>query len=166
MTASGEAPAIGTEPGTPARPAPAAIGGFEHGEAIGILACADPAEVKRAAEGVLSMVGPVEVVLNRTGLVMLPCRDTAGGAAFHLGEVLVAEAHVRLTEHGTEGYGACVGRDVEGALAVAVLDAAAEAGIGVASLTALLQTQAAALAEADRERLRRVEATRVRMETF
>ena len=38
----------------------------------------------------------IEVLENRTGLVMLPARDNAHGTSFFLGEVLVSEARVRV----------------------------------------------------------------------
>ena len=142
------------------------IGPFDHGQALSILARADGAAVKRLAEEVLASVGPVDVLHSRTGLAMLPGRDTAEGTAFHLGEVLIAEAHIRLTQDGVEGYGACVGRDLEHAMAIAVLDAAAEAGVALAAIVAFLKEQAGHLARQDEDLLRRVEATRVEMETF
>ena len=146
---------------------PPAIGRFDHGTALGLLARAKPEEVKRVAEALLPDLGPVDVIASRTGLAMLPCRDTAQGATFHLGEVLVAEAHIRQRSGaGCEGYGACVGRDLEHAMAIAVLDAAAEAGIGVTMLADFLERQSNKQARHDEALLRRVEATRVEMETF
>lgn len=142
------------------------IGPFDHGRALSILAHADAAAVKRLAEETLASLGAVEVLHSRTGLAMLPGRDTAEGTAFHLGEVLVAEAHLRLRETGVEGYGACVGRDLEHAMAIAVLDAAAEAGVALPAIVAFLKDQAGQLARQDEDLLRRVEATRVEMETF
>lgn len=147
--------------------APPPIGRFDHDTAVGLLARATPDDVKRAAETVLPGLGGIEVIKNRTGLVMLPCRDTAQGIPFHLGEVLVAEAHIRLTDRADgEGYGACVGRDLEHAMAIAVLDAAAEAGVDIPVIVDLLERQSRDLGRKDNALLRRVEATRVEMETF
>ena len=147
--------------------APPPIGKFDHGTALGLLARAKPDEVKRVAETLLPDLGAIEVIKSRTGLAMLPCRDTAQGATFHLGEVLVAEAHIRQRGGaGCEGYGACVGRDLEHAMAIAVLDAAAEAGVGVAMLADFVERQANKQARQDEALLRRVETTRVEMETF
>lgn len=154
-------------PGAPALPSGFRVGRFGHGEALSILARAEPSSVKALAEDLLSVLEPVEVVRSRTGLVMVPCRDTAKGALFHLGEVLVAEALVRVPGRcECEGYGACLGRDLEHALAIAVVDAAAQAEIDTPKLTAFLEEHATRLAEADDALLRRVEATRVSMETF
>ena len=151
---------------TPA-PTPPMIGRFDHGAALGLLARAPADAVKPIAEAILPDLGAVEVIRNRTGLVMLPCRDNAQGTIFHLGEVLVAEAHIRLTDRaGCEGYGACVGRDLEHAMALAVLDAAAAADIGTGAIVEFLERQSRDLAGADEALLRRVEATRVEMETF
>jgi len=123
-------------------------------------------EVKAFVEGLLPQLEPhpLEVLQNRTGLVMLPGQDTAQGECFHLGEVLVSEAWVRLAGH--QGYTLCLGRDLEQALAVAILDAALQADLE----TPLIQTfvnQHKILQQAqDLTLLRQVEATRVEMETF
>jgi alpha-D-ribose 1-methylphosphonate 5-triphosphate synthase subunit PhnG len=92
-------------------------------------------------------------------------RDTVQETDFHLGDVLVAEAHLRLPD-GTDGYGLIVGRDLEAAMAMAILDAARAAGIAGARIDVFLDDEARAVAEAETETLRRIEATRVEMETF
>jgi alpha-D-ribose 1-methylphosphonate 5-triphosphate synthase subunit PhnG len=125
-----------------------------------------PAEaVKAVAETVIDQLGEITVITNRTGLVMLPYTDTVKGARFHLGEVLVSESHVRIGA-GTEGYAVCMGRDLEQSLAIALIDAALQAEIAVATLTAFIDAQATAQADADAALLRRVEKTRVELETF
>ncbi|MBN2631494.1 MAG: phosphonate C-P lyase system protein PhnG [Rhodobacteraceae bacterium] len=127
-----------------------------------VLARAEPGRIKAMAERVLPELGAVEVLASRTGLVMLPLRDTVKGVDFFLGEVLVAEA--RIAAAGTEGYGMVTGRDLEQAMAMAVLDAARSLGLpGVAEF---VRDEAAVQAASDDARLRRVEATRVDMETF
>ena len=136
---------------------------FDHARLLDILARADADRLAALAEDVLPSLGPVEVVQSRTGLVMLPMRDTAQGTDFHLGEVLVAEAHIRAT--GTEGYGMVVGRDLNRAMAMAVVDAAASLG-QTPQIRAFLHREAAEQAATDTARLREVEATRVDMETF
>lgn len=136
-----------------------------HAAALDTLARAEPARLKAEAEAVLPLLGDLEVLQSRTGLVMLPMRDTVQETDFHLGDVLVAEAHVRLAD-GTEGYGLIVGRDLERAMAMAVLDAARTAGIGADRIGGFLDAEARAIAAADTETLRRIEATRVEMETF
>src|SRR5687767_24572 len=95
---------------------------YSRGEALSILAKADANAVKELAETLLPQLGKVTVLKNRTGLVMLPYTDSVQGIAFHLGEVLVAEANIQ-TEAGEEGYGMVIGRDVVQALALAVIDA-------------------------------------------
>jgi len=110
-------------------------------------------------------VGEIAVLKSQTGLVMLPCRDSAEGVVFHLGEVLVSEAHVRLAG-GAEGYGMVIGRDAVQAMAVAVLDAALTAGIMTAPIYDFIAQQAAAQRQADDSLLCLVGATRVEMETF
>lgn len=132
---------------------------------LSTLTHAPAAAVKPLAEAVIPQLGEITVLVSRTGLVMLPYTDPAGGTVFHLGEVLVAEAHIRL-ESGREGYGMVLGRDLEFAMAVAVLDAALSEGIETGRIHRFLDEQQQAQAEADREMLRKVGATRVEMETF
>lgn len=128
------------------------------------LARADAERLKAFAETLLPDLGEIEVLRSRTGLVMLPMRDTARGTAFHLGEVLVSEAHVRSGAH--QGYGMRRGHDLEAAMAMALVDLAQSADIAVDACAAFCAGEAAAQARADLDRLRRVEATRVDMETF
>jgi alpha-D-ribose 1-methylphosphonate 5-triphosphate synthase subunit PhnG len=90
-------------------------------------------------------------------------RDTVQGTDFHLGEVLVAEAHIRTST--TEGYGMVVGRDLDRAMAMAVVDAAASLG-QTPEIIAFLRRESNAQVAADLARLREVESTRVDMETF
>lgn len=142
------------------------IGRYGHGEALSILAASRPAPIKACAEELLDSLGDVSVLVNRTGLAMLPMIDTVRNTAFHLGEVLVAEAHIRVPGRGVEGYGAVVGRDLEHAMAVAVIDAAIAAGHSDDLVLGLLDAERTHQEESDRERLRKVEATRVQMETF
>jgi alpha-D-ribose 1-methylphosphonate 5-triphosphate synthase subunit PhnG len=138
---------------------------FSQPDYLTILTHAPTETVKAFAETILPSLGTVAVLQNRTGLVMLPYTDTSKGTLFHLGEVLVAEAHVRI-EAGAEGYAACVGRDLVQALAVALLDAALAAGIQREAIEAFLDEQYRLQREADDQLLRQVEATRVEMETF
>ena len=95
---------------------------------------------------------------------MLPMRDTAGGVAFHLGEVLMAEAHIRRGD--VDGYGMRQGHDLEAAMAMALVDLALASDIRAADCAAFCAREAEALRQADTETLRQVEATRVNMETF
>jgi alpha-D-ribose 1-methylphosphonate 5-triphosphate synthase subunit PhnG len=115
----------------------------------------------------------IEVLENRTGLVMLPAQDNAHGTRFFLGEVLVSEARVRVD--GVEGYGACLGRDLEQSLAVGILDTFLQVLDDEASpaeraveerIHAFIATQANEQLEQDAALMRKVESTRVEMETF
>ena len=121
--------------------------------------------VKQLAEEVIPALGEIAVLRNRTGLVMLPYTDSAQGTVFHLGEALVAEAHIRI-QSGVEGYGMVLGRDIEFAMATALLDAALSAEIMAEQITSFINEQATAQAESDHEALRQVQSTRVEMETF
>ncbi len=134
------------------------------GDPLSILTHAPAEEVKKYVDALLPELGEIQVLQNRTGLVMLPYTDSRKGTAFHVGEVLVAEARVRLG--GAQGYAVCVGRDQEQALAVAILDAALSANLHAKRIRAFVDAQAESLAADDRELLRCVEATRIELETF
>jgi alpha-D-ribose 1-methylphosphonate 5-triphosphate synthase subunit PhnG len=139
--------------------------GHDQGTYLSVLNRAPSQDVKTLAEAVLAELGDIEVLVNRTGLVMLPYTDNATGTVFHLGEVLVAEAYIRLA-NGIEGYTMCLGRDHVQALAIAVLDAAISAHVLVDKIMAFVSTQAAQQFADDEQLLRAVEATRVEMQTF
>ena len=131
---------------------------------LSVLARANEAELKSFAETLIPDLGQIEVVQSRSGLVMLPIRDTARGVAFHLGEVLVSEAHIRRGE--AVGYGMRRGHDLEASMAMALVDLAMTDGVRAADCAAFCDAQAQTLSEGDEAVLRRVEATRVNMETF
>lgn len=133
-------------------------------EYLSILTQISGDRLKPFVDQLLPDIGRVTVLSNRTGLVMLPYTDSVQGTPFHLGEVLVAEAHVSLADH--EGYGAVLGRDLELALAVAILDAALQAGRQTATILNFIATESVRLRSDEELLLRQVEATRVEMETF
>ena len=141
-----------------------ALPGWPHDTMLGVLARADADRLKAFAEPLLADLPEVAVIENRTGLVMLPMRDTAQGTHFHLGEVLMSEA--RISAGGQDGYGMRRGRDLEAAMAMAVVDLAVALGHAPGACTAFLAKEHRTQTEADRDTLRRVEATRVDMETF
>ncbi len=142
----------------------------EQSAYLTVLAHTPPDALKPFTEAILMHLEEIEVLENRTGLVMLPYTDSVQGTAFHLGEVLMSEAHVRIGE--CAGYGACLGRDLEQALAIAILDATLQAQdypVTAAlhdNIRDFVAEQAQQQTDADQELLRKVEATRVEMEVF
>lgn len=138
----------------------------EQGRWLSVLARAEACAVKALAEELLPELEPLglEVLENRTGLVMLPATDTAQGTRFHVGEVLVAASRVRLG--GLEGYAACLGRDLEQSLAIAILDAALQGGWQAERIRAFVEREAARQSVEDAALARQIAATRVEMETF
>lgn len=117
-------------------------------------------------EHLLPMLGDVTVIRNRTGIMMLPAIDPVQGTRFHVGEVLVAEAHIRLDAPQVDGYAVCVGRDLQQALAIAIADACMRAGVFVDEIRHFASEESERLLALDRDLLSRVAATRVEMETF
>lgn len=140
------------------------LAGRTHEVVLSILARADAARLKGFAEPLIADLGEIEVRENRTGLVMLPMRDTAQGVHFHLGEVLMSEA--RISASGLEGYGMRRGRDLEAVMAMAIVDLCMALGVRHDDCAAFVETEAKAQADEDDATLKRVEATRVDMETF
>lgn len=138
--------------------------GWPHGRALDVLASADADRLKALGERLIASLDHIEVLVSRTGLVMLPMRDTAQGRAFHLGEVLVTEAHVRAGV--VEGYGMRRGRDGEAAMAMALVDLAIASGVEPEACAAFLAAEDETRRAEDEAAMRRVEATRVAMETF
>jgi alpha-D-ribose 1-methylphosphonate 5-triphosphate synthase subunit PhnG len=135
-------------------------------EALNVLNRTDATEVKAFAERLLPRLEPlgITVLKNRTGLVMLPATDSVQGTRFHLGEVLVAEAHVKLGE--TEGYTACLGRDLEQALAIALLDAASTFADFTDEIMTFVSQHKAKHDADDAVLQQKIEETRISMETF
>jgi alpha-D-ribose 1-methylphosphonate 5-triphosphate synthase subunit PhnG len=131
---------------------------------LSVLARANDARLKGFAETLIPDLGEVEVLQSRSGLVMVPMRDTAGGVAFHLGEVLMSEAQIRKGD--VVGYGLRRGHDLEASMAMALIDMALTSDIRADECRDFCDAEANALATDDEAVLRRVEATRVNMETF
>ncbi len=142
-----------------------AADGARHGDVLGILARARPEGLKALAETLLDGLGDIEVIVNRTGLVMVPMRDTVENVDFHLGEVLVSQAHIADAQ-GRIGYGMITGRDLERAMAMAVIDLFLAAEPNAGPVMGFIETERQHLAALDEAVMRRVEATRVEMETF
>lgn len=138
---------------------------YSQSQYLSILTHTSADSVKDFVEDVIPELGDITVVVNRTGLVMLPYTDTSTGTRFHLGEALVSEAHVRIG-NSAEGYAVCIGRDLQHALAVALLDAALSANILSEKINTFIAEQETAQLIADEQLLKQVEATRIEMETF
>jgi len=140
---------------------------------LSILTATPAQEVKYFVEALLARLSAVQVAVqvinSRTGLAMLPFTDSVKGITFHLGETLLAEAHVRVGDQG--GYAACLGRDLEQAIALALLDAILQSNAVTAKAEqpAILAFVAAAAQQQQAQEmalLHKVEATRVELETF
>lgn len=140
-------------------------GTMTHGRMLGVLARMPKQPVKAFAEKLLNQHDDIKVLKNRTGLVMLPMRDTVKSTDFHLGEVLVAEAHIRNNQ-GLQGYGMVIGRDLEQAMAMAVIDLSFAAKKSAEEISNFVEEGEKSILKMDEDVLRNVEATRVQMETF
>lgn len=129
------------------------------------LAVAESAWVHELAERVLDAAQTVEVLRPPSAATMLiELTESVQHLPFYLGEVVVSEASVLLDGH--RGDALVIGRDLERALAVAVCDAAAEAGVLADEVTALVERAEAAVATTRREQAEAVAATRVSFEVI
>ncbi len=140
-------------------------GTMTHGRMLGVLARMPKEPVKAFAEKLLNQHDDIKVLKNRTGLVMLPMRDTVKSTDFHLGEVLVAEAHIQNNQ-GLQGYGMVIGRDLEQAMAMAGIDLSFAAKKTAEEICNFVEEGEKSILKMDEDALRNVEATRVQMETF
>lgn len=135
-----------------------------HEEYLSVL-CNTPAEtLKDFVEPLLPLFENIEVLQNRTGLIMMPFTESVKKTTFHIGEVLVAEARVKV--NGSEGYAACLGRDLEQAVGIAILDAALQGGFHKEDIMQFVQAQAEIQKTEEETLMKQVESTRVEMETF
>ena len=129
---------------------------IRQSEYLRILSHAPGDQVKQIAERVLPYLGDVLALRDDTGLVMLPAADSPRSVGFHLGKILTAQAHVRLGS-GVEGYGACIGRDLERAMALALLDAALVSGIMTEAIEAFISGQRVLQRRNDETLLRQIQ---------
>jgi len=130
-----------------------------------VLVLSEPALRAGLADEVRALA-TVEVTSEpRVGLVLATVRESARRSLFHLGEVLVTEAKVRVA--GFSGLGLVRGRDRVAALELALIDAAWVASLPfVATWTARLEAAERVLeARLDREQAA-LAATRVEFETL
>ena len=92
------------------------------------IALADADRLELVADGIL-VTEEVTVLRSPTGgTLMMRAIETAAGTVFNLGEVAVTEAEVLI--RGERGYAMVQGFAPKHALAGAIIDAAAAAGVG------------------------------------
>lgn len=129
------------------------------------LSVADGDDLAATAELVLAVAPSTTVVTGpRAGTMLVELTESVHDQAFHVGEVVVSEAEV--TVDGQTGHGLVLGHDIERALAAAVCDAAAEAGLLVSDIEALVTKTEERVGRADAARARRVAGTRVTMDVI
>ncbi|OLB76582.1 MAG: hypothetical protein AUI14_18325 [Actinobacteria bacterium 13_2_20CM_2_71_6] len=135
------------------------------GRRFAALAVAAPHRVAELAERVLDATGDVELLsVPGPATMLVELTESVGGQPYHLCEVVVSEASV--TVDGCRGDAVVLGLDAERALAAALCDAAAEAGLFPAEIDGLVTET---LAAAERDRARRadaVAATRIDLEVL
>lgn len=129
------------------------------------LAVADDTAVRELAERILEAAGAVEVLTGpRAATMLVEMTESVQEQRFYLGEVVVSQASVSV--QGSRGDALVIGRDLERALAVAVCDAAADAGVLAEEVAALVQRSESAAAAARRHESATVAATKVSFEVI
>lgn len=112
----------------------------------------------------IPQIPQITVLDQSCGLVMIPSRDTITDCDFFLGEALVTRAKVELENH--QGFGMCLGRDFEKAIAIAIIDACIQERLLVETINTFLLNLSITLQNEKDEERKLVESTRVQMETF
>jgi len=130
-----------------------------------VLVLGDPSLRRNFADEVRASAEVTLVATPRVGLVLVTVRESARRSLFHLGEVLVTEAKVRVS--GVPGLGILQGRDLDAALDLAVVDAAWNAGLPLTAgwISRMEAAETALEATLDREQAA-LAATRVEFETL
>ena len=126
------------------------------------LAIAEEAGLVTVADRILADHEVTVLKPPVSGAVMMRAIETAEGSVFNLGEVAVTEAEVELA--GERGYCMVMGYAPQKALAGAVLDAAAEASIAVATIDQLLRDALRAQVEGERAEWAQLAPTRVQFD--
>ncbi|MFD2472922.1 phosphonate C-P lyase system protein PhnG [Amycolatopsis silviterrae] len=118
-------------------------------ERCGLLAAAEPDELRELADACLADGAEVTVVLApEVGTISTQVREPVAAQRFLLGDVLACRAEVEVA--GQRGWAMRLGGDRAATLAAAVLDAEAEAGRPLASeVDGLCDRVARRLAERD-----------------
>ncbi|MDP2210549.1 MAG: phosphonate C-P lyase system protein PhnG [Candidatus Aquicultor sp.] len=130
-----------------------------------VLAEGDGDFLQEVAEKVLDIAEVKVIKQPATGLVMMRARDSVEGIIFNVGEVLVTECEVELD--GARGWGYMLGDEPAKALAVAVIDAAINAGHRFKDeMLRLLGEQREELERKRRVEFAMMDRTRVKFETM
>jgi alpha-D-ribose 1-methylphosphonate 5-triphosphate synthase subunit PhnG len=129
------------------------------------LAVAEREPLVALAERVLDEVDDVTLLsVPGPATMLVELTESVGGQPYHLCEVVVSEASVAV--RGCRGDAVVLGADPERALAAAICDAAAEAGLFAGEIEALVAAALAARATARVRRAGAVAATRVDLEVL
>lgn len=132
---------------------------------FGALAVADRGDVIALAGRILDATDEVEALsVPGPATMLVEVTESVRHQPFHLCEVVVSEASVAVRGH--RGDGLVLGSDTERAVAVAVCDAAAAAGLFAADVERLVADTEAARARERRGRAATVAATRIDLEAL
>jgi alpha-D-ribose 1-methylphosphonate 5-triphosphate synthase subunit PhnG len=134
-------------------------------ERYAALAVAERGRLVDLADAILRSVGDVRMLATPGPATMLvELTESVRCQPFHLCEVVVSEASVSVA--GCRGDGLVLGADTERAVAAAVCDAAAEAGLYREAVEHLVADTLAGLDEDRRRWAAQVATTRVELEVL
>jgi alpha-D-ribose 1-methylphosphonate 5-triphosphate synthase subunit PhnG len=129
------------------------------------LAVADRVDLIALAERILDATDEVEALsVPGPATMLVQVTESVRHQPFHLCEVVVSEASVAV--RGRRGDGLVLGADTERAVAAAVCDAAAAAGLFADDVERLVVDTVAARARERRARAATVAATRIDLEAL
>lgn len=132
---------------------------------FGALAVADRVDLIALAERILDATDEVEALsVPGPATMLVQVTESVRHQPFHLCEVVVSEASVAVRGH--RGDGLVLGTDTERAVAAAVCDAAAAAGLFADDVERLVADTVAVRAEDRRARAATVAATRIDLEVL
>jgi alpha-D-ribose 1-methylphosphonate 5-triphosphate synthase subunit PhnG len=134
-------------------------------ERYAALAVAERGRLVELADVILRSVDDVRMLaVPGPATMLVELTESVRRQPFHLCEVVVSEASVAVRGH--RGDGLVLGSDTERAVAAAVCDAAAAAGLFADDVERLVADTVAARARERRARAATVAATRIDLETL
>jgi alpha-D-ribose 1-methylphosphonate 5-triphosphate synthase subunit PhnG len=134
-------------------------------ERYAALAVAERGRLVELADAILRSVDDVRMLaVPGPATMLVELTESVRRQPFHLCEVVVSEASVSVA--GCRGDGLVLGADTERAVAAAVCDAAAEAGLHREAVERLVADTMTELERGRRQRAAEVAATRVDLEVL
>ncbi len=138
---------------------------FDQSRYLSVLCQSDPKTIKAFTEDkILPQIETVKTIKNRVGSIAVPIEDAVTSKPFILGEALTAEAEIEAD--GITGYAAVLGRDLELAIAIALVDACVQGNRFAETVEPFVLELETKLLQEEEQLMKKVQSTQVKMETF